>query len=139
MAYFDKQQENYMHEQMKTVLILSASFDIEALNNVTMSEYVENFQVELSKLNPQVFKHIMETHEQDLEDSRLRQHYTYQQIDQKTAVRLTRRADLKNRLLVTQLRELVSVRKILNKILSSYGLDVLPLDDKFVSDLRRVF
>ena len=139
MAYFDKQEEQYMHEQMKTLLIMSASYDIQAVNTGTMADYVENFQVELQKLNPDIYRHILENYEQDLEDARLYKHYDYEPKDRDTAVRLTRRADLKNRTLVQQLRELCSVRKILNKIKEAYGLDVSPLDDKFISDLRRVF
>lgn len=138
MAYFDQEEKQYMHEQIKSILVLSFSVEKKIDGHGTLSEHVEKFQLTLAKKSKESYRCIMETYEQDLWDTSIT-NGKYVPSDPKSVIKLTRRADLKNRLLIKQLRDLVAVRQILNHIRNSFGVYVKDLDDKFISDLSRVF
>lgn len=123
---------------MESVLGLSCNFECRLQGHGTLSEHVEKLQLTLATKNMNSYRCIMETYDQELIDSRI-QDFKYVQNDPKSAIRLTKRADLKNRLLISQLRDVCATRQILNHVRNTFKIAVVALDDRFISDLRRVF
>ena len=137
VAYFDKNDKAYMHQQMESVLGLSCNFECQLQGHGSLSDHVEQLQLTLANKKSSL-RCILETYEQELADSRI-QATEYVQNDPKSTIRLTKRADLKNRLLIKQLRDVCACRQILNHVRDTFKIAVEPLDDKFISHLRRVF
>ena len=137
MAYFDKNDKLYMHQQMESVLGLSCNFESRLQGHGSLSEHIEQLQVTLSN-EMSSYRCVVETYEQELIDSRI-QDKDYVQNDPKSPIRLTKRADLNSRLLISQLRDVCAVRRILNHVMNTFKIAVDPLDDRFISHLRRVF
>ena len=123
---------------MESILALSLSYDNKLEGYGTLSEHVEKVQITLAGKNKESFRCIMENYEQELEDAKMT-NKKYELRDRKTAIKLQKRADLKNRLLINQLRDLCVVRQIVNHVKNSFGVVGTALDEKFISDLRRVF
>ena len=139
MAYFDEDERNFMHGQIRSVFVLMRSYDSRIEGRGSVSEYVHDLQLILAKSNKQGSRCIMENFEQDLEDMRMKNREDhYKPRDQKTAIRLTKKTDLKNRTLVQQLKNLCAVRQILNHVGKSCRIDMVPLDARFISYLRKV-
>ena len=137
MAYYNDAEKIYFNRQMNSILTLSLSLENRLEGRGTIAQRVADFQMTLAE-NKEKYRIVMETYEQELLDARMK-NTEYVQRDPKHVIRLSRRCDLKNRRLVGQLRDLCSVRLILNHTAKSYGIQVDPLDDKFITHLRKVF
>lgn len=134
-----------MHGQMASVLVLMRSYDVQieyrGENRGSVSQYVHDLQLILAKSDKQGYRCVMENFEQDLEDMRMQsKEDSYQPKDLNTAIRLTKKSDLKNRTLVKQLKDLCSCKQLLNHVAkNSPDIDIVPLDARFISYLRKSF
>ena len=137
MAYYDDEEKIYFNRQMNAILTLSLSLENRLEGRGTLSQRVADFQMTFAE-NKAHFRIVMETYEQELLDARMK-NMKYEQRDPKHVIKLSRRSDLKNRRLIGQLRDLCKVRLILNHAAKSFGIQVDPLDDKFITHLRKVF
>ena len=122
---------------MNAILSLSHSFENRLEDRGTIAQRVAKFQQTLAQ-NKAGYRSVMETYEQDYLIARMKGQ-KYEQRDPTSVIKLSRRSDLKNRRLVQQLKDVCAVRLILNHVSKSYGVQVDPLDDKFITYLRKVF